>query len=60
MVQTLVSTVEKRRDDVVKMLAGVLDCQDFIRARPQQGAAIISQGMARSIRNMLNSGMDIL
>ena len=46
MVQTLVSTVEKRRDDVVKMLAGVLDCQDFIRQRPQEAAAIISQGMA--------------
>lgn len=46
MVQTLVSTVEKRHGDVVKMLAGLLDCQDFIRNNPKQAADIISQGMA--------------
>lgn len=46
MIQTLNSTVEINRDAVVKMLAGALDCQDFIRSNPSQAAAIISEGMA--------------
>jgi NitT/TauT family transport system substrate-binding protein len=46
MIQTLNTTIDKQRDTVVKMLAGALDCQDFIRTNPAQAAAIISEGMA--------------
>jgi NitT/TauT family transport system substrate-binding protein len=46
LVQTLGSTLEKRRGDVVKMLAGLLDCQEFIRTKPKEAATIVSEGMA--------------
>jgi ABC-type nitrate/sulfonate/bicarbonate transport system substrate-binding protein len=44
--QTLSSTVEKQRDNVVKLIAGALDCQEFIRNNPKEAATIISEGMA--------------
>ena len=44
--QTLNSTVDKQRDNVVRLVAGALDCQDFIRNNPKEAAVIISEGMA--------------
>ena len=47
MLQTLNSTLEKDRDSVVKLVAGALDCQDYIRTNPAEAAKIVSAGMAK-------------
>jgi ABC-type nitrate/sulfonate/bicarbonate transport system substrate-binding protein len=43
--QTLNTTLEKNRDGVVRLVAGALDCQDFIRNNPAEAAKVISEGM---------------
>jgi ABC-type nitrate/sulfonate/bicarbonate transport system substrate-binding protein len=44
--QVLNTTVDKQRDNILKLLAGALDCQDFIRNNPKEAAIIISEGMS--------------
>jgi ABC-type nitrate/sulfonate/bicarbonate transport system substrate-binding protein len=46
MLQTLNTTLDKNRDSIVKLVAGALDCQDFIRTKPTEAAKIVSEGMS--------------
>lgn len=46
MLQVLNTTLEKNRDSIVKLVAGALDCQDFVRSNPKEAAKVISEGMA--------------
>jgi sulfonate transport system substrate-binding protein len=45
MLQTLNTTLDKNRDSIVKLVAGALDCQEFIRTHPTEAAKIVSEGM---------------
>ncbi|MGE3145997.1 MAG: ABC transporter substrate-binding protein [Pseudorhodoplanes sp.] len=60
MIQTLNTTLDKQHDNIVKMLAGALDCQDFIRTKPAEAAKIISEGMAARGLNVPPAAFEVV